>query len=97
MELDWFPLNMKKKSYKRKKWRPPSKKKQKTWKDVSPRNRRACHNVGTALLKKRRGDRNPECHEEQQKDVARIHVAHPPKNAEKETKVDRRTNCCIRT
>jgi hypothetical protein len=28
---------------------------------------------------KRRGDRNPKYHEEQQKDVARIHVAHPPK------------------
>jgi hypothetical protein len=35
---------------------------------------------------KRRGDRNPECHEEQQKDVAGIHVAHPPKNAETEQK-----------
>jgi hypothetical protein len=33
-----------------------------------------------------RGDRNPECHEEQQKDVAWIHVAHLPKNAEKEHK-----------
>jgi hypothetical protein len=35
---------------------------------------------------KRRGDRNPECHEEQLKDVAWIHVAHPPKNAETEHK-----------
>jgi hypothetical protein len=33
---------------------------------------------------KRRGDRNPECHEEHQKDVAKVHVAHPPKNAEKD-------------
>jgi hypothetical protein len=37
-------------------------------------------------FEKRRGDRNPEWHEEQQKDVAWIHVAHPLKNAEKEHK-----------
>jgi hypothetical protein len=35
---------------------------------------------------KRRGDRNPKCYEEQQKDVAWIHVGHPPKNAETEQK-----------
>jgi hypothetical protein len=33
---------------------------------------------------KRRGDRNPEYHEEQRKDVALIFAAHTPKNAEKE-------------
>jgi hypothetical protein len=31
--------------------------------------------------------RNLEYHEEEQKDVALIHVAHPPKNAEKEQKL----------
>jgi hypothetical protein len=35
---------------------------------------------------KRRGDRNLEYHEEQQKDVARIHGAHPLNNAQKENK-----------
>jgi hypothetical protein len=40
-----------KNSYKSKQWRPPSKKKQETGKNLSPRNRKACHRVGTALLK----------------------------------------------
>jgi hypothetical protein len=37
-------------SYKTKQWRPPSKKK-KRGKNLSPRNRKACHNVGTTLMK----------------------------------------------
>jgi hypothetical protein len=40
-----------KKYYRKKKWRPPSKKKKKKEENLSPRNRKACHNVGTALLK----------------------------------------------
>jgi hypothetical protein len=39
-----------KKSYKKKQWRPPSKKK-KRGKNLSPGNMKACHNVSTALLK----------------------------------------------
>jgi hypothetical protein len=38
------------KIYKKKQWRPPSKKK-KRGKILSPRNRKACHSVSTALLK----------------------------------------------
>jgi hypothetical protein len=37
-------------SYKKKQWRPPSKKK-KRGKNISRRNRKACHNIDTALLK----------------------------------------------
>jgi hypothetical protein len=37
-------------SYKKKQWRPPSKKKKRRGK-LSPRNRKACHSVSTALLK----------------------------------------------
>jgi hypothetical protein len=37
-------------SYKKKQWRPPSKKK-KRGENLSPRNMKACHNVSTALLK----------------------------------------------
>jgi hypothetical protein len=37
-------------SYKKKQWRPPSKKK-KRGKNLTPRNRKACHRVSTALLK----------------------------------------------
>jgi hypothetical protein len=62
-------LSLKEKKIKKKQWRPPSKKK-KRGKNLSPRNMKACHNIGIALLKKRCGDRNPECHEEQHKDVA---------------------------
>jgi hypothetical protein len=36
-------------SFKKKHWRPPSKKK-KRGKILSPRNRKACHSVSTALL-----------------------------------------------
>jgi hypothetical protein len=39
-----------KKSYKKKQWRPPSKKKRRG-KNLSPRNRKARHSVSTALLK----------------------------------------------
>jgi hypothetical protein len=56
-----------KNAYKRKQWRPPSKT-NKRKKSLSPRNMKACHSV--CPLEKRRGDRNPECHEEEQKDVA---------------------------
>jgi hypothetical protein len=45
-------------------------------------------------LAKRRGDRNPKYHEEQQKDVAYILAVYPLK---KRRKVVRRTKCCIRT
>jgi hypothetical protein len=45
-----------------------TKQKEEKRKNQSPRNRKACHNVSP--LEKRRGDRNPECHEEQVKDVA---------------------------
>jgi hypothetical protein len=42
----------KKKSYKKKQWRPPStKKRKKGGKNLSPRNRNACHSTSTALLK----------------------------------------------
>jgi hypothetical protein len=37
-------------SYKKQQWRPPSKKK-KRGKNLSPRNKTACHSVSTALLK----------------------------------------------
>jgi hypothetical protein len=37
-------------SYKKKHSRPPSKKK-KRGKNLSPRNKKACHSVGTALMK----------------------------------------------
>jgi hypothetical protein len=56
-------------SYKQKQWRPPSKKK-KRGKHQSPRNKKACHKHRHCPPEKRRGDRNPKCHEEQQKDVA---------------------------
>ena len=61
-----------KKSYKKKQWRPPSTSKTKErGKHTSPRKRKACHNVNTALLQSVAGiDRNPEYHDEQQKDVA---------------------------
>jgi hypothetical protein len=36
--------------YKKKQWRPPSKKK-KRGKNLSPRNSKACHSVSTVLLK----------------------------------------------
>jgi hypothetical protein len=39
----------KKKSYKKKQWRPPSKTK-KRGKNISPRKRKACHSIGTALM-----------------------------------------------
>jgi hypothetical protein len=56
--------------YKKKPWRPPSKKK-KRGKNQSPRNRKACHSVGTALLKSvAEIGTQSDCHEEQQKDVA---------------------------
>jgi FixJ family two-component response regulator len=38
-------------SYKKKQWRPPSKKNKRA-KTLSPRNRKACHSVSTALLNK---------------------------------------------
>jgi hypothetical protein len=58
-----------KNSYKEKQRRPPSKKK-KRGKNLSPRNRKACmpHHEHCPPAK-RRGDRNPKYHEEQQKDV----------------------------
>jgi hypothetical protein len=60
-----------KKSYKKKQWRPPVSKKKKRGKNTSPRKRKACHNVNTALLQSvAEIDRNPEYHDEQQKDVA---------------------------
>jgi hypothetical protein len=39
-----------KNSYKKKQWRPPSKKKKRA-KNLSPRNMKACHSVSDALLK----------------------------------------------
>jgi hypothetical protein len=51
--------------------RPPSKKrKEKGGKNLSPRNRKAMPQHQRCPPEKRRGDKNPECHEEQQKDVA---------------------------
>jgi hypothetical protein len=42
----------KRNSYKKKKWMPPSEKKNKRGKNLSPmRKRKVCHSVGTALLK----------------------------------------------
>jgi hypothetical protein len=38
-------------SYKKKQWRPPSKKKKKGGKNLSPRNKKACHSTSAALLK----------------------------------------------
>jgi hypothetical protein len=37
--------------YKKKQWRPPSKENKKRGENLSPRNRKACHSVSTALLK----------------------------------------------
>jgi hypothetical protein len=54
---------------KKKQWRPPSKTK-KRGKTRSPRNRKACHSISTALLKSVEEKRNPECHAQQEKDVA---------------------------
>jgi hypothetical protein len=57
-------------SYKKKQWRPPSKKK-KRGKNLSPRNRKACiPQREHCPPEKRRGDRTPKYHEEQHKDVA---------------------------
>jgi hypothetical protein len=56
-------------AYYKKKQRRPTSKKKKVGKNTSPRNRKACHSVSTALLQSV-GDRNPKYHEEQQKDVA---------------------------
>jgi hypothetical protein len=64
-----------------------TKQKEETRKNLSPRNMKAWPNINTALLKSvaEIGTmKEPECHEEQQKDVALIHVAHPPRNADKE-------------
>jgi hypothetical protein len=74
-------------SYKKKQRRPPSKKKKRGKnKKPKPEEHEGLSQRQHCPLEKRRGDRNPECHEEQQKDVALIHVAHPPKNVEKEHK-----------
>jgi hypothetical protein len=54
--------------YKKKQWRPPGKQK-KRGKNTSPRNRKACQ-CQHCPLAKRHGDRNPEYHEDQQKDAA---------------------------
>jgi hypothetical protein len=64
-----------------------TKQKEEKRKTISPRNMKAWHNINTALMKSvsEIGTmKEPECHEEQQKDVALIHVAHPPQNAGKE-------------
>jgi hypothetical protein len=42
-------ITKKNKSYKKKQWRPPSKEK-KRGNNPSPRNRKACHSISTALL-----------------------------------------------
>jgi hypothetical protein len=43
--------NIQKNSYKKKQWRPPSKKK-KRGESLNPRNKKACHNVSIALLQR---------------------------------------------
>jgi hypothetical protein len=44
----YFSLNKKINSYKKKQWRPPSIKRKKGGKNISPRNRKACHSISTA-------------------------------------------------
>jgi hypothetical protein len=51
----------------KKQWRPPSKKKEERPK---PEEQEGMPQRQHCPPEKRRGDRNPECHEEQQKDVA---------------------------
>jgi hypothetical protein len=46
---------------------------------------------------KRRGDSNPECHEDQQKRRCMNSRRTSPQKRRKGTQVDRRTKCCIRT
>jgi hypothetical protein len=59
-------------SYKKKQWRPPSKKK-KRGKNPEPEEQEGMPQHQHCLPEKRRGDRNPECHEEQQKDASSIY------------------------
>jgi hypothetical protein len=53
----------------KKQHKPPSKKK-KIGKNLSPRNKKACHTHQNCPPAKHHGDRNPEFHEGQQQDIA---------------------------
>jgi hypothetical protein len=56
-------------SYKKKQWRPPSKKEERR-KKPKPEEHEGMPQHQHCPPEKRRGDKNPKCHEEQQKDVA---------------------------
>jgi hypothetical protein len=74
-----------KNSYKKKQWRPPSKEK-KRGKNLSPRNRKACHNVSTALLKSV-AEIGPHSAIKRSRKTLHEYTSHiPPKKAEKEQK-----------
>jgi hypothetical protein len=56
-------------SYKKKQWRPPTKKKKRR-KKPKPEEQDGMPQHQHCPPEKRCGDKNPECHEQQQKDVA---------------------------
>jgi hypothetical protein len=57
-------------SYKKKQWRPPSKREERRKKISKPEEQEGMPKHQHCPPEKRRGDKNLECHEEQQKDVA---------------------------
>jgi hypothetical protein len=76
---------LKKNSYKKRQRRPPSKKK-KRGKNLSPRNRKACHSVGTALLKSVAEIGTQSVMKSSRKMLHEFASHIPPKNAETEHK-----------
>jgi hypothetical protein len=67
---NWYFI-FQKLSYKKKQWRPPSKKEERREKKISkPEEQEGVPQHQHCPPEKRRGDKNPECHEKQQKDVA---------------------------
>jgi hypothetical protein len=72
-----FNINI---SYKKKQWRPPSKKKKERKKKPKPEEQESMPQHQHCPPEKRRGDKNPECHEEQQKFILamlKIKIQHP--------------------
>jgi hypothetical protein len=71
--------------YKKKQCRPPSKQK-KRGKKLSPRNRKACHRVSTALLKSIAEIGTQSAMKSSRKALHKLTSHIPPKNPEKEYK-----------
>jgi hypothetical protein len=71
-------------SYKKKQWRPPNKKK-KRGKNLSPRNRKTCHSVITALLKSVT-EIGTQSAMKSSKNTLHAFTSHIPRNAEREQK-----------